>query len=83
MRTQGTTIASHFPISSNHSEIPELEDHLDTGIELSFSRYPQQKHHDRRISKAPVATQTHSARYRVLRQTRHSGHIPNSTSRQP
>ena len=57
--TQGTTIASLFPLSSNHYENRELEDHLDT--ELSFSRYPQQKHHNKRISKAPVATQTHSA----------------------
>ena len=30
-----------FPISSNHYEIPELEDHLDTRLELSFSRYPK------------------------------------------
>ena len=52
-----------FPISSDLYEIPELEDHLDTRLELSRSRYPQQKHHDRRKSKAPVATQTHSPRY--------------------
>ena len=77
--TQGTTIASLFPLSSSHYEIPDFEDHLDTGLELSLSRYPQKKHHETRISKAPVATQTHSARYRVLRRTRYSGHIPNST----
>ena len=55
MGTQGTTIASLFPISSNHYEIPELEDRLDTGLELSPSRYPQRKHHDGTISKAAVA----------------------------
>ena len=45
-----------FPISGNHYEIPELEDRLDTRIELSISRYSQPKHHYRRISDAPVAT---------------------------
>ena len=74
-----TTIASFFPISRDHYEIPELEDHLDARLELSFSRYSQQKHHDRSISKAPGATQTHSARYWFLRRKWHSGHISNST----
>ena len=32
----GTTIASLFPISSDHYEILELEDHLDTGSNLAF-----------------------------------------------
>ena len=37
--------------------------HVDAGLELSFSRFSQQKHHNRRISKAPAATHMHSARY--------------------
>ena len=39
MGTQGTTIASLFPISGDHYKIPELEDHLDARFELSLSRY--------------------------------------------
>ena len=46
MGTQRTTISSLFPISSDHYEIPELEDHLDARLELSLSRYPQQNSHD-------------------------------------
>ena len=46
-RDAKATITSLFPMSSDHYEIPELEDHLDTRLELSFPRYPQQKHHDR------------------------------------
>ena len=56
MGTQRTTIASLYSISSDHYEISELEDHLDTRLELSFSRYPQQKCHDWGISDAPIAT---------------------------
>ena len=52
-----------FPIAKDHYEIPELEDQLDARLELSLSRYSQLKHHDRKISKAPDATKTHSARY--------------------
>ena len=63
MGTQGTNISSLFLLSGDLYEIPEVEDHLDSRLEFSFSRYPQQKHHDRRLSKAPVATQTYPARY--------------------
>ena len=61
-----TTISSLFPISGDHYEIPELEDHLDARHEISLSGYSQQKDHDRRIPDAPPdappdATQTHSA----------------------
>ena len=58
---QGTTIAWLFPISSDHYEIPELEDRLDHRLKLSLSTYSQREHQYRRISKAPVATQTNSA----------------------
>ena len=43
--TQGTTIASLFPISGDHYEVPELEEHLDTRFELRLSRYSQQECH--------------------------------------
>ena len=36
MGTQRTTIRSLFPISGNHYEIPELEDHLAPGLNLAF-----------------------------------------------
>ena len=52
-----------FPTSGDHYELPEVEDHLVSRLELSLSRYSQQKHHDRRISNAQIATQTCSARY--------------------
>ena len=72
-----------FPISGDHYEVPELEDHLDTRFELSLSRYSQQECHGWRISDAPTATQTFSAWHWVLWRTRYPGHIPNSTWRQP
>ena len=39
MGTQRTTVASIFPISSNHYEVPKLEDHLDTRLQSSLSRF--------------------------------------------
>ena len=45
MGTQRTTIPTLFPISGDYYEVPELEDHLDTRLEPSFSRYPKQKCH--------------------------------------
>ena len=60
----------------------KLEDHLDFWLELSFSRYTQQKCHAWRISDAPTATQTYSARHWVLRRTRHSSLLKNPTWRQ-
>ena len=48
MGTQRTTIASLFPLSGDHNENPELKDHLDARLELSLSRYSQQKHYDRK-----------------------------------
>ena len=83
METQGTIIATFFPISSDHYEIPELEHHLDTSLELSFSGYTQQKCHDWGISDGPIATQTFSAWHWVLWRTRHFGHIRSSTWRHP
>ena len=63
MGTQRKTIASLFSISGDYYKIPEPEDNLDARLEFGLSRYSQQKRHDRRISTAPVATQTHFARY--------------------
>ena len=83
MGRQRTTLTSFLPISDEHYEVPELEDHLDARLQLSFSNYSQQKHHDRRIPKAPIATQTYCAWYRVFRREAHSGFIPVSARRQP
>ena len=60
--TQRPTITSFYPISRDHYEIPKSKDHLDAKLELSFSRYPQQKHPYRRISEAPSTAQTYPTR---------------------
>ena len=63
MGTQATTIASLFPLPGDHHKNPKPEDHLDAKLEFSQSRYPQQKHQDRRISETPIGTQRSPTRY--------------------